>query len=100
LRRAEKAELEGSTQRAIITALATGALNIWAELGPGQALAAGVTTGIVQILGEAAAATDGRRRVVAAGFAQMDPGEVEEWLHRLCVDYLSADPASAADPAE
>jgi hypothetical protein len=36
----------------------------------------------VQVLGDAAAAADGRRRVVAEGFAQMDPDEVREWLDR------------------
>jgi hypothetical protein len=69
LARVDRAELEALGQLGFITALATGPLNIWAELGPSQALAAGVTTGIVQILGEAAAAADGRRRVVAAGLA-------------------------------
>jgi hypothetical protein len=82
LGRVERAELEGLGLRGFITALATGPLNIWAELGPGQALVAGVTTGIVQVLGDAAAAADGRRQVVADGFAQMEPDEVEEWLHR------------------
>jgi hypothetical protein len=78
----QKAELEGSIQRAIITALTTGPLNILAGLGAGHALIAGGIAGAVQVLADAAAAADGRRRVVAAGFAQMEPDEVEEWLHR------------------
>jgi len=76
------AEIEGSILRAIIMALSTGPLNIVASLGPGPALIAGGVAGIVQVLGEAAAAADGRRQIVAEGFAQMEPGEVEEWLHR------------------
>jgi len=76
-----KAEIEGSILRAIIMALSTGPLNIVASLGSGPALIAGGIAGIVQVLGEAAAAADGRRQVVAEGFGQMEPGEVEEWLH-------------------
>ena len=36
--------------------------------------------GIVQVLGEAAIWADGRRRVVATVFAEMEPDQVEEWL--------------------
>jgi hypothetical protein len=63
-------------------AISTGPLNIVASLGPGPALVAGGIAGIVQVLSEAAAAADGRRQVVAEGFAQMGPDEVEEWLYR------------------
>jgi hypothetical protein len=82
LRPVEKAELEASLKRGIITALTAGPLNIIAGLGTGQALIASGIAGIVQVLGEAAAAADGRMQVVAAGFAQMEPSEVEDWLHR------------------
>jgi hypothetical protein len=78
----KKAELEGSALRAIVTAMTAGPLTIYADLGSGQALAAGGIAGVVQLLGDAAAAADGRRHVVAAGFAQMESEEVEEWLNR------------------
>jgi hypothetical protein len=76
-----KAEIEGSILRAIIMALSTGPPNIVASLGPGPALIAGGIAVTVQALGEAAAAADGRRQVVAEGFAEMELDEVEEWLH-------------------
>jgi hypothetical protein len=82
LRRVEKAELRGLGPRAFITALTTGPLNIWASLGTGHALVAGGVAGAVQLLGEAAALADGRKRVVDEGFAQMEANEVEEWLNR------------------
>jgi hypothetical protein len=78
----EKPDLDGPIKRGIIAALATGPLDILASLGPEQALAACVIAAGVQILGEVAAAADGRMKVVAAGFAEMEPKEVETWLER------------------
>jgi hypothetical protein len=77
LKRLEKAELAA---RSAITALTTGPLNIMAGLGSSEALIAGGLAGIVQVLGEAAIWADGRRRVVATAFAEMEPDRVEEWL--------------------
>jgi hypothetical protein len=77
LKRLDKAELAA---RSAITALTTGPLNIMAALGSGEALIASGLAGIVQVLGEAAIWADGRRRVVATAFAEMEPDQVEEWL--------------------
>lgn len=77
LKRLDKAELAA---RSAMTALTTGPLNIMAALGSGEALIASGLAGIVQVLGEAAIWADGRRRVVATAFAEMEPDQVEEWL--------------------
>jgi hypothetical protein len=54
----------------------------------------------VQILGEVAAATDGRMKVVKAGFAEMEPDEVGKWLegdtHNLTLAVQSVIQARAA----
>jgi hypothetical protein len=73
---------EGSLKRGLITALTAGPINIFATQGTGLALVAGGIAAVVQVLGEVAAAADGRKKVVAAGFADMHPAEVEEWLQR------------------
>jgi hypothetical protein len=78
----QERELEASIKRGLVTALASGPLNIFANLGPGQALAAGGIAAVVQLVAEVAAAKDGRQNVVATGFTGMEPAEVEDWLER------------------
>jgi len=51
-----------------------------AALGSGEALIASGLAGIVQVLSAAAIWADGRRRVVATAFAEMEPDQVEECL--------------------
>jgi hypothetical protein len=93
LKRLDKAELAA---RSAITALTTGPLNIMAALGSGEALIASGLAGIVQVLGEAAIWADGRRRVVATAFAEMEPDQVEEWLQHDTRNLTLAVQATAA----
>lgn len=76
----ENFDAPGAISRGVVTGLAAGPLNLMASLGPGEALASGMIGAVIGVLSEAASAADGRRRVVEAGFQDLSPAAVEEWL--------------------